>query len=110
MQCSILDTPEPSPITPSCEATTVGDDKIGSASSQPFMIHEAQSCTYLATAATYDHDWASSITIGISYYYYYYSSFFDALDVVVGVGNHLGSCGSTRAFRCAKKCFKACCW
>ena len=32
----------------------------------------------------------------------YYSTVFDALDVVVGPGNHLRSCGSTRAFICAK--------
>ena len=32
----------------------------------------------------------------------YYSNVFDALEIVLGPGNHLRSCGSTRAFICAK--------
>ena len=40
----------------------------------------------------------------------YYSSVFDALEVVLGPGNHLRSCGSTRVFICTKKCFKASYW
>ena len=35
-----------------------------------------------------------------------YFSVFEALDIVLGPGNHLRSCGSTRAFICAKNASK----
>ena len=35
-----------------------------------------------------------------------YFNVFEALDVVLGPGNHLRSGGSTRAFICTNKCFK----
>ena len=54
------------------------------------------------------HDWFSWIMLEVSFIKYF--SVFEALDVVLGPGNHLRSCGSTIAFICTKKCLKTSYW